>query len=213
MNDIATDEPTAIQLIVGLGNPGRKYRDTRHNVGFMVVDRLAEKYQVSFKPESRWKAEVAKVPGSDVWLVKPLTFMNLSGESIGALTRFRKLSAAGVLLVYDDLDLPLGRLRIRTKGSAGGHNGVKSAIQHLRTDSIPRIKVGIGRTAEDRARGEVVGRVLGKFSPDERSALENSLDRAIDAVLCSCKNGVMQAMNTFNGVPKSDGDSEKPRKS
>lgn len=192
-----------IKLVVGLGNPGRQYAETRHNVGFMVLDRLARSCGAEFKPESRWKSEVAKAPGSDVWLVKPLTFMNLSGEAIGALVRFRKLTAANVFLVYDDLDLPLGRLRIRQKGSAGGHNGVKSAIQHLHTDAIPRMKVGISRKPEQRERQTVVGHVLGKFSSDERSELEISLERAIDAVLCACESGVAEAMNTFNAPPKS----------
>jgi len=192
-----------IKLVVGLGNPGRQYAETRHNVGFMLLDRLAQSLRAEFKPESRWKSEVAKVPGSDVWLVKPLTFMNLSGEAIGALVRFRKLTAANVFLVYDDLDLPLGRLRIRQKGSAGGHNGVKSAIQHLHADAIPRMKIGISRKQDERERQTVVGHVLGKFSPDERTELEIPLERAIDAVLCACESGVAEAMNTFNAPPKS----------
>ncbi|QQL46348.1 aminoacyl-tRNA hydrolase [Sulfuriroseicoccus oceanibius] len=190
-----------MQLVVGLGNPGRKYAETRHNVGFMVVDELARKYGVEFKPELRWKSEVAKLPGTNIWLVKPLTFMNLSGEAIGALARFRKLDAASVLLVYDDMDLELGRLRIRRKGSAGGHNGVKSAIQHLGTDAIPRVKFGIGRHIAGREQTRVVGHVLGKFSPDERSELEFSLTRAIDAILCACNSGVIEAMNAYNASP------------
>lgn len=198
VHSMSDTEP--VRLVVGLGNPGRQYAETRHNVGFMAVDTLADQFGVAFKPELRWKAQVAQLPGG-VWLVKPLTFMNLSGEAIGAIARFRKVSAESVLLVYDDMDMELGRVRVRRKGSAGGHNGVKSAIQHLGTDAIPRVKLGIGRRIEGREQCRVVGHVLGKFSADERSGLEISLTRAIDAILCACECGVTEAMNAHNAPP------------
>jgi len=139
-----------IRLIVGLGNPGREYENTRHNIGFMVLDRLAQQGRTPFEPAAKWECAYAKRPQDGSLLVKPLTFMNLSGRSIGKIMRFHKWTPEQMLVVYDDAALDLGRLRIREKGSHGGHNGVRSLIEHLGTDVFPRIKVGIGSGAKRR---------------------------------------------------------------
>ena len=183
---------SCFRLLVGLGNPGREYAGTRHNVGFMIADRLAAKGRAEFRTEKSWKAAVAKT--GDLLLCKPLTFMNLSGESVRALSDFYKIAPEEVLVVLDDTALPLGRLRLRSEGSAGGHNGLRSVIEHLGTAVIPRLRVGIG-TAEP---GEAVGHVLGRFNIEEQPALEQSLDRAEAAIACVRERGMQVAMNSFN---------------
>jgi len=183
------------RLIVGLGNPGRDYADTRHNAGFMVLDRLAAGAKASFRMEKKWQAEVASL--GDVWLCKPQTYMNLSGESVGALGHFYKIEPAKVLVIFDDMALPLGRLRLRESGSAGGHNGLTSIIEHLGTQAIPRLRVGIGAANP----GSAVGHVLGKFAPSERTALDEALTRATEAVQFAQQQGFPAAMNKFNQNP------------
>lgn len=184
------------KIIVGLGNPGIDYRDTRHNIGFMVVDELARRFKTSFNEEKRWHGLVAKVSGS--WLLKPQTFMNDSGRSVRGLSQFYKITPAETLIIYDDVDLPLGKMRMRLSGSAGGHNGMKSLISSLGTDSFPRLKLGIatesGRPSGDR----LVGHVLGKFREEERPLLEIFIQRAADAVMSSLQSGLGAAMNAFN---------------
>lgn len=187
-----------VRLVVGLGNPGRDYARTRHNVGFMIADRLAEERQARWATEKKWKAEVAR--DGDLTLLKPQTYMNLSGEAVSQLCRFFKIAPESVLVVFDDVDLPLGRLRIRQSGSAGGHNGVKSIIQHLGTDRIPRLKFGIGRNRGDGA--PMTGHVLGRFAPDEIPVIEKSLAQAQDAVNYALANGLAAAMNRFNTDPE-----------
>ncbi|MEZ5304458.1 MAG: aminoacyl-tRNA hydrolase [Verrucomicrobiales bacterium] len=183
------------RLLVGLGNPGKEYEGTRHNVGFEVADRLAARLRADFAPERKWKAHVAKA-ASGIVLVKPQTYMNLSGAAAQSVASFFKIPPAETLVIYDDVDLPLGTVRFRPGGSAGGHNGMKSIIQRLGTDAVPRLKIGIGR---GRAAGpEMVGHVLGKFSAEERSGLENSLDASIEAVLFALEHGLQAAMNRFN---------------
>ena len=186
----------APRLIVGLGNPGATYRDTRHNVGFMVLDEVAHRLGVSFREEKRWKGLVAKFAGG--YLLKPLTFMNESGTSVQSLSHFLKVTPAETLVVYDDVDLALGRLRFRSNGSAAGHNGIRSLISSLSTPEFPRLKIGIG--AEDgRPAGErMVGHVLGKFRPEEQPALHSVIQRAVDAVLSAVERGLDNAMNLFN---------------
>ncbi len=187
----ADSERPSLRLIVGLGNPGREYRDTRHNVGFMIVDRLAQRARAGFRTEKSWHAEVARA--GDLLLCKPLTYMNLSGQAIRPLSQFYKIDAAQMLIILDDMALPLGKLRLRGSGSAGGHNGLKSLIEHFGTQSVPRLRVGIGA-----AEGEAVGHVLGRFTLEEKAALEQSLDLAVNAVDCLHERGLEAAMNSVN---------------
>jgi peptidyl-tRNA hydrolase, PTH1 family len=180
------------RLIVGLGNPGREYRDTRHNVGFMIVDRMAASARTVFRTEKSWRAEVAKT--GDVLLCKPLTYMNLSGESVRGICDFYKIGAEETLVILDDMNLPLGALRLRTEGSAGGHKGLQSVIAHLATKAVARLRVGIGSARA----GEVTDHVLGRFSPMEKAPLEESLDRAVAAIACAQSLGFSAAMNAYN---------------
>jgi PTH1 family peptidyl-tRNA hydrolase len=184
----------AISLIIGLGNPGRQYEDTRHNVGFMLLDRIAAGGGVAFKSEPKWQAHIAKLNDGTV-LMKPQTFMNLSGRSVRQLVGFYKMDIADILVAYDDVALPLGHLRFREKGSAGGHNGIKSIIEHLGGDGFPRLKMGIGGVKEG---GGMSGHVLGRFAPDEREDLENMLATAHEAVQLSRSQGIALASNRFN---------------
>jgi PTH1 family peptidyl-tRNA hydrolase len=185
------------RLIVGLGNPGETYRDTRHNVGFLVLDELARRLGVAFVAEKRWKTSLAR--HGNTWLAKPQTFMNASGVAVSAVAHFYKLQANEVLAVYDDVDLPLGALRLRAAGSAGGHNGIRSMIAHLGTDGFPRLKLGIADAATGRPGGEQLSsHVLGRFAEGERAALAQMIDRATDAVLHALSAGFDAAMNVFN---------------
>ena len=181
-------------LIVGLGNPGRQYEDTRHNVGFMVLDRLAAASGAVFQSVPKWQSHLAKLPGSGTILLKPQTFMNLSGRAIQQILSFHKWTPEQMLVIYDDVALPLGSLRFREKGSAGGHNGIKSILQHLGDDAFPRLKLGIGGSQP----GEMVGHVLGKFAPDERPALENMLATALEAVQLARSQGIATAANRYH---------------
>ncbi len=181
-----------IRIIAGLGNPGRDYADTRHNVGFMVLDRLARHFNAPWKLEKAYKGELAAGPG--LLLVKPQTYMNLSGESVGALMRYFKFEPGQVLVVYDDISFPCGTMRLRAAGSAGGHNGMKSLIAHLGSDRFPRLRVGIGVPGQK----DMIGHVLGKFSPEEKPLLEDALARAEQAVLTVLNEGFEAAANKFN---------------
>lgn len=194
--DTKSSGVNAPRLIVGLGNPGETYRDTRHNIGFMVLDEIARRLGAAFREEKRWAGMVAKFAGG--YLLKPLTFMNDSGRSVQSVGHFYKATPEQTLVVYDDVDLPLGRLRFRTNGSAAGHNGIRSLISSLGTQEFPRLKVGIspadGRPAGDR----MVGHVLGKFRPEEQAELQTVIQRAADAVLSAVDRGLETAMNVFN---------------
>lgn len=194
----------SFQLIIGLGNPGRQYQETRHNVGFMVLDRLAAASGASFQSVPKWQSHLAKIPGCGTILLKPQTFMNLSGRAIQQILAFHKWSSEEILVIYDDAALPLGTLRFREKGSAGGHNGIKSILQHLGNDLFPRLKLGIG-TSEP---GEIVGHVLGKFSSDEQPILENMLATALDAVQLARSQGIATAAHRYhtrnNPLPTTD---------
>lgn len=182
-------------LIVGLGNPGREYENTRHNIGFAAMDVLAEKYNIDIN-RSKFKGEYGEgfINGNKVILLKPYTFMNLSGESVREAIDFYKLTEEQVLIIYDDISLELGRLRIREKGSAGGHNGIKSIINHMGTDVFTRIKIGVGAP-----KGDLVNHVLGKFSKDEVNILKQTLDAVTEATADIIDNGAKDAMNNFNG--------------
>jgi PTH1 family peptidyl-tRNA hydrolase len=182
-----------ISLIIGLGNPGRQYEETRHNVGFMLVDRIAAAEGVIFKTEPKFQAHIAKL-GDGTILMKPQTFMNLSGRSVRQLMAFYKWDPERILVVYDDVALPLGHLRFREKGSAGGHNGIKSIIDHVGGDGFVRLKLGIGGPRP----GEMTGHVLGKFAPEEIEELENMLATGLEAVQVSRSQGIALASNRFN---------------
>jgi PTH1 family peptidyl-tRNA hydrolase len=187
-----------MNLVVGLGNPGRTYDHTRHNVGFAVVDELARRNGGSFRRSWRFPAELAEVAlgGRTVLLVKPRTFMNRSGEAAGPLARKKGVAVEDVLAVVDDVELPAGRLRIRRGGSAGGHNGLKSLIEHLGTDEFPRVRVGVGPVPAGQDRVEFV---LGRFGPAEREVMEQAVARAAEAVAMALQDGWDRAMNQFNG--------------
>jgi PTH1 family peptidyl-tRNA hydrolase len=184
-----------LKLIVGLGNPGPEYSETRHNVGFKVAEELARRHQVKFRKSSKWKALIAKIPdvGDGVVLAQPATFMNLSGWAVRGLVSFHKIALADLLVVVDDADLALGRLRIRVAGSAGGHNGLKSIIQDLGSEQFPRLRVGVGRQP-----GELKNHVLGRFGSDERSQIEAAVKRAADAADLFAHEDVVKVMNRFN---------------
>jgi peptidyl-tRNA hydrolase, PTH1 family len=198
-------------LIVGLGNPGKQYEETRHNVGFMLLDRLAHTSGATFQSAPKWQSHLAKIPESGTILLKPQTFMNLSGRAIQQILSFHKWSPEQMLVIYDDVALPLGSLRFREKGSAGGHNGIKSILQHLGNDAFPRLKIGIGGSQP----GEMVGHVLGKFSPDERPLLENTLATALEAVQLARSQGIATAANRYhtrnNPLPSASDESQIPR--
>jgi PTH1 family peptidyl-tRNA hydrolase len=168
------------QVVVGLGNPGPEYRETRHNVGQAVLDRLASRLGVRFRIRGPAALAETEWQGARVYLAKPIAFMNVAGPSVARLLRLLALDPTALILVYDDLDLPFGRIRIRHKGRHGGHNGVRSVLDTLGTDAVRRVKVGVGRPT---ARDEVVDWVLSGFTPEEREALPAILDRAADAAL------------------------------
>ena len=171
---------------------------TRHNVGFCAVDLLAEKLGMGRLKQTKCKAVfgLGKIGGQDVLLMKPQTYMNLSGEAVGEAARFYKIPSDHVLVIYDDVSLPLGKLRIRDKGSAGGHNGIKNIIAHLGTDVFPRVKVGVG--APSHPDYDMVDWVIGSFSAQEKKIVDEALDRALDAAECIISRGVTEAQNRFN---------------
>ncbi len=187
-------------LLVGLGNPGPRYRDTYHNIGYGVVDEIARRHRVSFGPAPA-DALVARVrrPERDVLLVKPLTFMNLSGRAVSDLQRFYKVEPEALLVILDDVSLPSGRLRLRARGSAGGHNGLKSIIGQLGTDAFPRLRVGVGRGDPRR---DLADHVLARVPVEERETLREAVVLAADAAECFVEAGVLEAMNRFNAGPK-----------
>lgn len=186
-----------MKMIVGLGNPGKKYEQTKHNVGFMMVDRLAKKYVATFK-KNPFEAEVADffVNGEKILLVKPQTFMNESGRAVGPLMTYFGIYPEELVVIYDDLDLALGKIRLRQKGSAGGHNGIKSIISHLNTKEFDRIKIGIDRP---KAKMTVVNHVLSPFAKEDQPLIEASIDKAIAATVDYIeKNDFVATMNRFN---------------
>ena len=185
-----------MKAIVGLGNPGEKYAGTRHNVGFAVVDEIARRAGVPFESApadaliARWRR-----PDDNVLLVKPLTFMNNSGQAIGELTRYFKIDVGGVLVIVDEVQLPLGRIRARARGSAGGHNGLKSAIAHL-GDQFARLRLGIGR---GELRRNLADHVLARFDTGEAAEVERMIARAADAAETFITSGIEAMMNGYNG--------------
>ena len=188
---------TPIRLVAGLGNPGREYQRTRHNVGFMVLDRLAADANLPWDYSEKWGAAWAK---SDVILVKPATFMNRSGQPLSAIANFYKIAAEEIFVVLDDFALPLGRLRLRAQGSSGGHNGLESIFEHFGTESIPRLRVGIGSAPSEGA----TDHVLGRFFEEEQPLVDATIRRAADAVKCAVDKGLIAAMNVFNQLPEEE---------
>ena len=183
-------------LIVGLGNPGQKYEHTRHNMGFLAVDGLARRKGFRFN-KLRFRAWTAEwmVNGEKVLVMKPQTYMNLSGEAVREAAQFYKVPADHVLVIYDDVSLPVGKLRVRPTGSAGGHNGIKNIIAHLGTQDFPRVKIGTGAPGEG---GDMIGWVIGVPSQAERKVLVESFEKAIQAAECIIAHGCQKAMNDFN---------------
>lgn len=184
-----------VYVVVGLGNPGRRYRSTRHNLGFMVLDRLYDRLPVG-TTRSRFQAEYVETvyEGKRVVLVKPQTFMNRSGEAVGQIVRWYKAPLDHLLIIYDELDLPFGVIRLRPGGGAGGHNGVASVIQHLNSQDVPRLRVGIDRPRA----GSTVPYVLSTFTEDERRLVPAVIDRAADAAISWIDVGMTSAMNEHN---------------
>lgn len=185
-------------LLVGLGNPGTQYENTRHNVGFLVADELAERQNAPIQ-RLKFKAltNLLTISGEKVLVMKPVTYMNLSGEAVGEAARFYKIPPERVLVISDDVSLPLGKLRIRKGGSAGGHNGLKSIIQHLGTDQFPRIKVGVGQKPHPDY--DMADWVLSKFAGEDLKTITEAIRKAADAVECLIQEGPDKAMNRFNG--------------
>lgn len=188
-------EPDIERLIVGLGNPGRKYAGHRHNVGFQCLDHLAEAWGLSFS-KRKHKALLAQghIAGLKAILAKPQTFMNLSGQAVERMARFYKVPPENILVIYDDLDLPVGKIRLRPEGGSGGHKGMKSIIEHLGSNGFPRLRVGIGRPTH----GDPVDYVLSDFAPDEQIAMEQAYERAVSAVELWLTEDIVAAMNRHN---------------
>ena len=183
-------------LVFGLGNPGNKYAGTRHNIGFEFIERLADAMSIRLSPgKGPFKVGKRNHAGYAVYLVKPTTFMNNSGDAVRQALDWYKEDASQCLICYDDLDLEVGTIRLRPDGSAGGHNGIKDIIKKLGTNAFPRLRIGIGN---DFPRGHQVQHVLSPFSDDERKIINTTLDKAVDACFCFIREGIEQAMNDFN---------------
>ncbi len=183
-------------VIVGLGNPGKEYEKTRHNTGFITIDKLANKYNIEVNKEKH-KALIGRgtIEGKKVILVKPQTYMNLSGEAAREVLEFYKEDVKNLIAIFDDIDLPLGNIRIKEKGSAGTHNGVKSLVKELGSQDFKRVKVGIGSPAKQI---DLISYVLGRFSTEEWEKIDKSSDNAVDAIGVIIRDGILKAMNEYN---------------
>ena len=185
-------------LLVGLGNPGTEYAQTRHNVGFMAVDELVRRYSFdSFKSKFKGQITTGTIDTNKVMLLKPETYMNLSGESVLRACTFYKIKPEDVIVFHDDMDLAVGKVKVKRGGSAGGHNGLKSIIQHLGTDQFPRIRVGVGEKPHPDY--DLADWVLGKFVGEDKKAIDAAVKKAADAIECILKDGMDRGMNKFNG--------------
>jgi len=192
-----------MKLVVGLGNPGPEYARHRHNVGFQCLDLLADAYGLRFdRVKDKARRALGVIEGQRVVLLKPITFMNAVGPAVAAAARFYKVEPADLLVVYDDLDLPLGRIRVRADGGSGGHNGMKSVIEHLGTTAFPRVRVGIGRPP---GRMDPVDYVLEPFTAEEEEIMKGARARAVEAIRCWLTMGIVEAMNMFNAATKENG--------
>ncbi len=190
-------ESSQISMIVGLGNPGREYEGTRHNVGFDATSAFMASLPVSFKKKEKYNSVYweGRFKGRNLLVQHPLTFMNLSGKAVAALARTKKILPSEIIVVYDDMDLPLGKIRIRKSGSSAGHRGVESLIENLESSKFPRLRIGIGR-----ARAETIDYVLAKFEKDEQQILDEVFKASVDALTLSLTRGVGYAMNSFNSI-------------
>jgi PTH1 family peptidyl-tRNA hydrolase len=187
----------AMKLIIGLGNPGKEYAGTRHNVGFRCINRLAKKHGISLKQRgSQAQFGIGEIEGNKVVLAKPRTFMNLSGNSLKLLIARFKVMSSDILIIHDELDLPLGKIRLYTGGGSGGHKGVESIIDELEGRDFIRIRLGIGRPPEDDP--DAVDYVLSDFSPDEDVIIEDTIVKVTEAIQCLLREGMTAAMNKFN---------------
>jgi peptidyl-tRNA hydrolase, PTH1 family len=186
-------------LLVGLGNPGREYRLNRHNVGFMLLDRLVDKHRLLGFTKRQGKALITTgvISGVPVVLAKPQTFMNLSGQAVSALVRFYQVPLERVLISFDEIDLPLGTLRLRAEGGSAGHNGMRSIIEQLGTEKFPRLRLGVGRPSGTKA---AAGYVLKDFRGEDLEVISVALDRAAEAAECFLREGLVTAMNRYNGA-------------
>ena len=196
-----------MKIFVGLGNPGAEYAKTKHNVGFMLADKLAEKIGAESWRE-KFNALVAEsfFDGEKILIVKPQTFMNLSGEAVGPLTNFYKISAEDLIVAHDDMDLPVGKIRLRPKGSGGGHHGIESIIQHLGGEkNFPRVRIGIGRPPQN---WTVNNHVLSPFNPEDAEKISEAIENLIPAVICIFRDGIDMAMNKFNPKKKKISDED-----
>jgi PTH1 family peptidyl-tRNA hydrolase len=194
-----------VKLIAGLGNPGRRYAGTRHNLGYAVIEELARRWSVDVsRYEAKFEGQLgeAQVAGERVWLLMPTTYMNLSGRSVGAVARFYKLEPAEILVICDDLDLPVGALRLRPHGSAGGQRGLTDVLRNLSTDEVPRMRLGIGKVH----RSATVEYVTSRFEPDEVPLAEQAVRTAAEAADCWVRRGVEAAMNEYNRKPSREGE-------
>lgn len=190
-------EEKVMKLIVGLGNPTAKYDKTRHNVGFEVIDQLSKEYNITVDiAKHKGLYGKGKIEGQSVILLKPMTYMNLSGESVVAVANYFKIEAEDIIVIYDDINLDVGRLRIREKGSAGGHNGIKNIIAHLGTDGFPRIRVGVGMKPP---KMDLADYVLSHFTKDEQAMMESGYDKACKALELMVMDDIPKAMNDYNG--------------
>ena len=202
-----------MKIIAGLGNPGKEYENTKHNVGFLTIDILAEKYDIKVN-KIKFKGLIGEgmIGTEKVILVKPQTYMNLSGQCIREIVAFYKLDMEDLVVIYDDIDLPMGNLRIRKKGSAGTHNGMRSIIYDLQDDGFPRVRVGIG----GERKGDLANYVISGFSGDDRKLIEEAIVKAADAVTCLVEDGIDRAMVDYNTKKpkvkkqKQEPDTEKP---
>lgn len=188
-----------VKMIVGLGNPGSKYKDTKHNIGFMVIDKIASQLDITFTEDKIFKAEVGSsfINGEKVYFVKPTTFMNKSGEAVHALLSYYGLDTKDLLVIYDDLDMEVGKIRFRQKGSAGGHNGIKSIIAHIGTQEFDRVKVGIGRPPQKMT---VINHVMSSFQGDDAIVIVNAIDKIDSAVKFYLQEDDFEkVMRKFNG--------------
>ena len=185
-------------IIAGLGNPGKKYENTRHNIGFITIDSLASKHNITVD-KLKFKALVGegRISGQKVILVKPQTYMNLSGESIQEVMNFYKVDPENLIIIYDDIDLDLGTLRIRKSGSAGTHNGMRSVVQHINSTAFPRIRIGMGGP-----KGDIVDFVIGGMSKAESEVLKETVDKAAEAIDCIIEAGIDMSMNRYNTKKK-----------
>ena len=188
-----------MKVIAGLGNPGAQYANTPHSIGFEVADAIAREIGAEWKASASFKGELATgmFAGQKVLLLKPMTYMNLSGDSVAPVVRYHNATPADLLVISDDIDLPVGRIRVRVGGSAGGHNGLKSIIERVGTPAFTRLRVGVGRDTHDRS--EVIGHVLGKFDPATRAVMDQVVPAAVKAAAAIISTTPQAAMNAWNG--------------